>query len=357
MNWNKDRNAEQRGMRMGMSQHHSEYPVFFMQRMAAAVLLPALLLVGAIFLGISTGSSGHSFRDVLHLIFGGGDDGSLQADIIMRIRLPRVILAAEAGAALSLGGLVFQALLRNPLAEPFILGISGGSAVGAVIGIILGFARFPVVTILAFAGGTASLAVVFGISARRERTGRETMILAGVMVNAFCSSVIMFLVSVVRDSRLHDILFWLMGDLSGADAGQTLILAFILLPCFILLFLSAKTLNLLAMGEEQAANMGVDLRATYIVLPIIVSLMVGSVVCHSGLLGFVGLVIPHLLRLMLGPDHRLLIPASALGGGAYLTLCDLAARAVPSHGELPVGVVTAMTGAPLFIFLLMRERR
>ena len=329
----------------------------FLKRILAVCLLLALLLMVSAFLGLSIGSTGQSMKQVLALLSGHGDTDSTMASIIWRIRLPRVVLAALVGATLSLGGLVFQALLRNPLAEPYILGISGGSAVGAIIGILLGLSRFPGVALLAFAGSMATLLLVLAIASGRAAMRKDALILAGVMVNSFCSSVILFLISLTQDSRLHNILFWLMGDLSMSDSGQIMILSATLLPCFALLFLLARPMNLLLMGEEAAANMGVNVRLVSIVLLVVTSFMVSATVCHSGLLGFVGLVMPHLLRLSFGPDHRLLVPSCILGGGAYLVLCDLLARSLPAQGEMPVGVITAMIGAPLFIFLLQRSKR
>jgi iron complex transport system permease protein len=291
------------------------------------------------------------------VLAGHADQYPTLSSIVWRIRLPRVLLAALVGATLSLGGLVFQALLRNPLAEPYILGVSGGSAVGAIIGILLGMSPFPGVAFFAFAGSMATLLLVLLIASTRSAMKKDTLILAGVMVNAFCSSVIMFLISLTQDSRLHNILFWLMGDLSMSDTHRTLMLLVALLPCFAALFLLARPMNILLMGEEMAANMGVDVRLIPLVLLLVTSFMVSVVVCYTGLLGFVGLVMPHLLRLLFGPDHRLLVPACILGGATYLILCDLLARSLPSQGEMPVGVITAMVGAPLFILLLRRSRR
>ena len=324
--------------------------------MLAVCLFLGLLLMISAFLGLSIGSAGQNMKQVFAVLLGHGDPDSTMANIIWRLRLPRVVLAALVGATLSLGGLVFQALLRNPLAEPYILGISGGSAVGAIIGILLGLSRFPGVALLAFAGSMATLILVLAISSGKAAMRKDALILAGVMVNAFCSSVIMFLISLTQDSRLHNILFWLMGDLSMSDPKQILILSLTLLPCFALLFLLARPMNLLLMGEEMAANMGVSVRFISIVLLVVTSFMVSATVCHSGLLGFVGLVMPHLLRLSFGPDHRLLVPACILGGGAYLVLCDLLARSLPARGEMPVGVITALIGAPVFIFLLKRSK-
>jgi iron complex transport system permease protein len=331
------------------------YPI--LKRMLAVSLLLCSLLIISAFLGLSIGSTAQNIRQILAVLSGHADQYPTLSNIVWRIRLPRVVLAALSGATLSLGGLVFQALLRNPLAEPYILGISGGSAVGAIIGILLGLSPFPGVALFGFAGSMATLLLVLLIASTRTSMKKETLILAGVMVNAFCSSVIMFLISVTQDSRLHNILFWLMGDLSLSDAHRTLMLMVALLPCFAVLFLFARPMNILLMGEETAANMGVDVRLVPLVLLVVTSLMVSFVVCHTGLLGFVGLVMPHLLRLLFGPDHRLLVPACILGGGAYLILCDLLARSLPSQGEMPVGVITAMIGAPLFILLLRRSRR
>ena len=325
-------------------------------RILAVSLLLAVLLMVCAFLGLSIGSSGQSIRDVLGLLSGHGDPDSTMASIVWRIRFPRVVLAALVGATLSLGGLVFQAILRNPLAEPYILGVSGGSAVGAIIGILLGLSRFPGGAFFAFTGSMATLLLVLVIASVKRTMKKDSLILAGVMVNAFCSSAIMFLISITQDSRLYNILFWLMGDLSMSDSRQTLILLMSLLPCFAVLSLMARPMNLLLLGEEMAANMGVNVRLVTTVLLVTTSFMVSASVCHSGLLGFVGLVMPHLLRLLLGPDHRLLVPACILGGAAYLVLCDLLARSLPAHGEMPVGVITAMIGAPLFIFLLQRSK-
>lgn len=317
----------------------------------------ALFLAISLWLGLSIGSTGQNLKEVFALLTGSGDPDATLTSIVWRIRLPRVLLAALAGATLSLGGLVFQAILRNPLAEPYILGISGGAAIGAIIGILLGLSRFPGVAFFAFAGSMATLFLVLVIASVKLSLKQDSLILAGVMVNAFCSSVIMFLISLTQDTRLHNILFWLMGDLSMADGNQLLILAASLLPCFLLLLAFARPMNLLLLGEEMAASMGVNVRMVSLVLVVVSSFMVSATVCQSGLLGFVGLVTPHLLRLLFGPDHRVLVPACILGGGAYLVWCDLLARFLPAQGELPVGVITAIIGAPLFVFLLQRSRR
>jgi len=315
------------------------------------------LLLVSLFAGLSVGSAGGGLEWVWQSLTGQLEAGSIRDAIIWQIRFPRVLLAALVGATLSLGGLVFQALLRNPLAEPYILGVSGGSAIGAIIGILAGFSKFPGVSITAFIGSIATLLMILGMSSGQSILKKDSLLLSGVMVNAFCSAVIMFLISMARDSRLHNIMFWLMGDLSLVKIEHVGVLAAIIFPCFILIFWYSNPMNLLLLGKEMAQSMGVNTKVVTVTLLVITSLMVSATVSRCGLIGFVGLVIPHLLRLVFGPDHRILVPACVLGGGAYMVLCDLLARSLPKQGEMPVGVITAMIGAPLFIFLLKRSGR
>ena len=330
---------------------------FLIKRIVAASSLLMLLLGFAIVLGISMGSTDSGIKDVFKNLLGTKDSESMLYTIIWQIRFPRVLLAALVGAALSLGGLVFQALLRNPLAEPYILGISGGSAIGAIIGILMGFSRFPGVSLTAFTGSIATLLLILTISSGQTILKKDALLLSGVMVNAFCGAVIMFLVSMTQDSRLHNIIFWLMGDLSLVDMKHVGILGATLLPCFILVFWLSNPMNLLLMGKEMAHTLGVNIKTVTVTLLVATSFMVSATVSYCGLLGFIGLVIPHLLRLLLGPDHRILVPACVLGGGAFLIFCDILARVLPKHGEMPAGVITAMIGAPLFIILLKRTSK
>lgn len=319
------------------------------------ILLVVLLI--AFSLGLSIGPTKSGIRSAFSALFSTNESDSVLYSIVWHIRLPRVLLAAVVGATLSLGGLVFQALLRNPLAEPFILGISGGSAIGAIIGILLGLARFPGICFMSFLGSLATLALILVMSTGKSILRKDALLLSGVMVNAFCSAIIMFLISITQDARLHNIIFWLMGDLSAADLPQVVILGAILIPCFILVFVFSHSMNLLLMGKDMARTMGINIKAVTITLLIVTSFMVSATVSFSGLVGFVGLVIPHLLRLVLGPDHRFLVPACLFGGAAYLVLCDLLARTLPQQGEMPAGVITALIGAPLFIILLKKSRK
>ena len=328
-----------------------------LRRLATVSGLLLMVLVMVMLVGLSMGSSGSGVTNLWRMLTDQTHSDPMLLTIIWKLRLPRILLAALVGAALSLGGLVFQALLRNPLAEPYILGISGGSAIGAILGILLGFSQFPGITLTSFAGSLATLMMIIGISSGQSILRKNALLLSGVMVNAFCSAVIMFLVSMTHDVRLHNIIFWLMGDLSMGDLKHTGMLAVALIPCFIIIFWFSNTMNLMLMGKEMALSMGVNIQRVTLMLLITTSLMVSACVSQCGLIGFVGLVIPHLFRLVLGSDHRVLFPACMLGGGAYMVACDLLARTLPRQGEMPAGVITALIGAPLFIFLLKRSGR
>lgn len=327
-------------------------PVY--KKLIPVTLVLLLLLFVSMLLGLTIGSSGDTGA-AWKLLLGQGEPDATLDVIIWQLRWPRVLLAATVGASLSLGGLVFQALLRNPLAEPYILGVSGGSAVGAILGILAGFSLFPGLTLSSFVGSLAVLLLVLLLSKNKEGNS-DSLLLGGVMVNAFCGAIIMFLISVSKTAQMQKIIFWLMGDLSSAGADSLPLLLGVL-PCFLLIFILAQPLNLLLTGRESASAMGVNVAAITLVLLLTASLMVSLTVCHSGLIGFVGLTVPHILRLLLGSDHRILIPACILTGASYLVLCDLLSRSLPSQGEMSVGIVTALIGAPLFIGLLWRGRR
>ena len=324
-------------------------------RLAWTCSILIVILLVAVFAGLSAGSSGGGIRSVLQVMLGEADPDSMMHAIIWQIRLPRVLLATLVGATLSLGGLVFQALLKNLLAEPYILGISGGSAIGAILGILLGLTQFPGVSATAFIGSMVTLALILVMTSGQSLIKKESLLLSGVMINAFCSSVIMFLVSITQDARLHNIIFWLMGDLSTADIRQVAILACMLVPCYILIFWHSHAMNILLMGRELAQATGISIKTVTITLMVTSTFMVSATVGYCGLIGFVGLVMPHLLRLIVGPDHRVLVPACILGGGSYLVICDLLARILPGQGEMPAGVITALIGAPIFIILLKRS--
>lgn len=329
----------------------------FIVKLVIATGALTLLLIVAMVAGVCLGSTQSSIRQIFLALVDPSQKEALLHTIVWQLRVPRVLLAAAVGATLSLGGLVFQAILRNPLAEPYILGISGGSAIGAIIGILMGFSRFPGVTLTAFSGSLATLLLILMMTSGRSMMKASSLLLSGVMVNSFCSAVIMFLVSLTQDDRLHNIIFWLMGDLSQGNLFQAGMMTAILAPGVLIVFRYANAMNLFLMGQDIAKTMGINIRAVTLTLLAVTSLMVSATVSYCGLIGFVGLVIPHILRLILGPDHRILAPTCVLGGAGFMVFCDILARTLPAHGEMPVGVITAMIGAPLFILLLKRSGR
>ena len=326
----------------------------------SAVLVGLFVIVAAV--AILTGPAGISVVSVAKGLFFGWHEGfdtlgPGEKTILFSIRLPRIIFAGIVGAALSTAGVVFQALLRNPLADPYILGVSGGSAVGAITGIIIGAGCVPFgIPALAFLGAVLTVALVFIIGNREGRLDSNTLLLAGVIVNAFFSAVIMFFISISSNADLHNIAFWLMGDMSLADWDKIMLMTLLLAIGAVVVYCYARPLNLIVAGEETAMQLGVDVKRTKMVLFLSGSLMTAIAVSFTGIIGFVGLVIPHMMRMALGTDHRLLLPASLLFGASFLVVADTIARVIFPDMELPVGVITALCGAPYFIYLLRTRR-
>ena len=276
--------------------------------------------------------------------------------ILYSIRIPRVLLAGLVGAALSCAGVVFQALLRNPLADPYVLGVSGGAAVGAISAIVIGLGSLPFgIPGLAFAGGLLSILLVWGLSGATGDRRTDRMLLAGIIVNAFFSALIMFLVSTAGGEQIHSVVFWLMGDLAMAGERDIWLAALFLAAGFAVMFFHARDLNILITGEGTALQLGIPVQRTRMILLVSASLVTGAAVSVSGVIGFVGLVVPHIVRMRFGSDHRLLLPASLLFGSAFLMAADTVARIVLAPAELPVGVITALCGAPYFAYLMKRS--
>jgi iron complex transport system permease protein len=282
------------------------------------------------------------------------------ADIVLRVRLPRVLLSLAVGASLAVSGVLFQALLRNPLADPFVLGVSGGAALAGSAALVLGSAlglSYAAVPPAAFAGAVLSTLLLGLVSGARGRASATSLLLTGVVFNAFASAGIVFLASLSGLTEGANLFLWLIGSLSAVRvdaAGWVALFVLVGLACAVPL---ARSLNLLTLGEEPALQLGVEVERVQRLLLVAASLMVGAAVSVAGLIGFVGLIIPHLLRLLIGPDHRLLLPAAALAGAAFLLLCDSAARSLPGGRELPVGAITALVGGPLFLWLLRRHQQ
>ena len=325
-------------------------------RYLGTLSLLAALLGLAILLALGVGPSGLPIGDVLAALFD-ADQAGPAADIVRRIRLPRLIVASLVGASLATSGVIFQALLRNPLADPFILGVSGGAALGGILAISFGAALgfgYGAVPVAAFAGCLLTTLLLYLVAGRGSRVSATTLLLAGVVFNAFASSAIVFLASLAGLMESGRIFIWLIGNLSSARVDLWPWLAGFLavgLACSMPL---ARGLNVLALGDETAEQLGIATERDKRLLIAATSLMVGAAVSAAGLIGFVGLIIPHLLRMIIGPDHRLLVPAAALGGAAFLVVCDTAARTALGGRELPVGAITALVGGPLFLHLLRR---
>jgi iron complex transport system permease protein len=326
-------------------------------RVAAVIAALLAALLAAAFLGVAAGPSALGAREIADALLEPERVGAA-ADIVLRVRLPRVLLAALVGAALAVSGVLFQALLRNPLADPYVLGVSGGAAVGGILVMSLG-AGFGLgqsaVPLGAFAGAVTTTVVLYAVAGARGRVSATNLLLTGVVFNAFASAAIIFLASAAGLTEGASIFLWLIGSLSASRVDVAAWVALFLAGGLAFALPAARSLNLLALGEESARQLGVDVSRQQRALLIATSLMVGAAVSVAGLVGFVGLIIPHLLRLLFGPDHRLLVPAAALGGATFLVLCDTAARTVLGGRELPVGAITALAGGPLFLYLLRRH--
>ncbi|MFD1409561.1 FecCD family ABC transporter permease [Kroppenstedtia eburnea] len=277
--------------------------------------------------------------------------------IIWQIRLPRVILSAVVGMALAGAGVVFQGLLRNPLADPYILGVSSGAALGAAIAIFTGAGAAWLggwtVPVWAFLLAAVALFLVLGLAGRG--LNRSTLILSGVVIQAFFGAMLTFLIGISSAEELQRIQFWIMGSVAAREWHHIYVVLPFLIPGLTLIWLMARQLNLFSLGERSAAHLGVPVRRIRMVLLLSATLMTAAAVAVSGTIGFVGLIIPHIMRRIVGPDHRVLIPAAVLAGGLFLVGADTVARTVMEPRELPIGVVTALVGAPFFAWQLKRR--
>lgn len=319
-----------------------------------------LLLILMVLIATATGTASVSWKSLLAVFLNHIEAGDTSADILFYIRLPRVILAAVVGASLSIAGAVFQGLFRNPMADPYVLGVSSGAAIGAIIAMLAGgglyIAGFSTVPFFAFAGGILSIALVYNLAKVGKAVPVMTLLLAGIAVSAFLSAVVSLLTYFSGD-QLHQVVFWMMGGLGGASWPQVLAMLPYILVGFIIIYCQARELNILLLGEETARQLGVETERVKKILMVGASLLVAAAVSTSGIIGFVGLIVPHFIRLAAGPDHRLLLPASALLGASTLIAADTLARTIISPTELPVGIITAIVGAPVFIYLLKQRKK
>lgn len=276
--------------------------------------------------------------------------------IVLGMRLPRILMAMLVGASLSVAGAGFQALLRNPLADPYVLGVSSGAALGAILSLVAVQGRSSIGTPLAaFAGAVLAITLVYFMGRRGGQLDSYTLLLAGIITVSFLSALILFIMTYLPGNNLRGIAFWLMGDLSSGSPVDLRLLFLIMLAAIGAIYTTAADLNLLLTGEQEAMHLGVDVPRVKLVVYLSASLLTGLAVSVSGAIGFVGLLVPHLIRLLFGSDYRLLIPATAIGGAIIIVLADALARTIVAPTELPVGAMTAMAGAPLFLYLLRRR--
>jgi iron complex transport system permease protein len=320
-------------------------------RLVGTVLLLTLLLVVAIAVAVSFGASDVQLWQRLF----GGAWGPAEKAILVGLRLPRVFAAAAIGGLLAVSGVAFQALLRNPLADPYVLGVSGGASLGGVLALLAGASGFAI-PVAAFAGALATLVAIERIATSGGQLSVFTLLLTGAIFNALSAAIIYFLQSVASREELQSIVFYLMGRVPVLPAGTLALLAVAGLAVTGVFFASGREWNALSTGEEGARQLGVDVERLKRRAFVLGALATALAVAAAGMIGFVGLVVPHLLRLTLGPDHRLLVPASFLGGASFLVLADAASRTFAAPTELPVGVVTALVGGPLFLAVLKRRR-
>lgn len=314
-----------------------------------------VLVLATLFAAVRLGAVTTSTSALLDAIAGHGDPTTIT--IVRELRMPRALQAALVGAALAVSGATFQALLRNPLAEPYILGVSSGAAVGAVFTVVTGLSlRFVwALPLAAFAGAVASMLLVFRIAFNVGRAlDTRVLLLAGVVVSAFLVAVIWLVLTFADTEAVRSAIFWMMGSHANASWRTVSILAVCLVPALAVLFSLARPLNLLAIGETTAAYLGVPVERTKLVAFATATLLTAASVSVSGTIGFVGLVVPHAVRLLWGSDNRALLPCSALAGAAFLVAADTLARSLAGANELPIGIVTALVGVPCFVWLLRR---
>jgi len=315
-----------------------------------------VLLIGILIVAALIGSERLPVMSSLCALTGKADCSltSAQRAILLDIRLPRILLAGAVGMCLAAAGAAYQALLRNPLAEPYLLGVSNGAAVGTMVSLVFLSSQEWTRPVMAFAGALIASFAVYQLARGRAGASPERLILAGVIVTTFLSSAIVFITTLMDATRIRSFTFWLLGDLSGATTGLLALALVVAVLGAAALTAFARPLNLLMLGERDAFDLGVEVGRVRLIVFVVAGLLVGTSVASSGSVGYVGLVIPHIVRLSFGSDNRLVIPAAALAGAGFVIVADLLARTLIAPRELPVGAITALIGAPLFIYLLKK---
>lgn len=287
-----------------------------------------------------------------------GEIPSIESEVVLNVRLPRVFAAAFVGVALACSGAVLQGLLRNPMADPYVLGISAGASLGASLAIAFGISFLGFlysVPLMAFIGALGTILLVYAISKHSGGVSILTMLLIGVAINSFFSAIVA-LVKITASEALHGIVFWILGSLQVSGWNYIIVVSPLILIGTSVIYFYGRDLNIISIGETQAQNLGVDIEGVKKKMLICASLITAAAVSISGIIGFIGLIVPHITRILVGPDHRILIPSSALAGAVILILCDTLARTIMSPAEIPVGIITALLGCPFFIYLLLKKR-
>ena len=321
----------------------------------AIILILVCLQLGTQYIGL-----GQIGRVLMSAVFPSADaeETSLTASIILlHVRLPRVLLGFLVGSCLASVGVALQALLRNPLADPYGIGVSGGAALGVAVAVLFGIGTtvlaLSVLPVCGFAGGLLALLVIYRMASTYDRLPIHSVLLAGVILNAIFSALIMFITSIMEPNRSFGMMAWLMGSLTAPAYPVLATLFAYLIVGLVLMFKQVRVLNILALGEEPAQSLGIDTEGAKRFIFLLSALVTGAVVSFSGMIGFIGMIIPHAVRLVVGADHRLLLPASALVGGMFLMGADTIARTAFVPSEVPVGVITALAGGPFFVYLLV----
>ena len=310
------------------------------------ILFLFVILIGTVLLAITRGSVNLTLTELLlH-----------ENRPILYLRLARILMASLAGSGLAVSGVALQAVLRNSLAEPYILGTSSGAGLGAILAIIIGISSvyLPVV---AFLGAILTTILVYSMASQGNKVGVQSLILSGVIISIALSAIIVFLVSMSSNEALHGMMWWLWGNLQVYDIRLLFIVAFIVILGIIAIFILAQDLNAISIGEEEAIHLGINTETTKKILFFITAMITASLVSICGIIGFVGLIVPHMMRLLVGPNHRVLIPATCLASAIFMIMCDMFSRTILSPLEIPIGVITALIGAPLFIILLKKKQR
>ncbi|MCP8312375.1 MAG: iron chelate uptake ABC transporter family permease subunit [Candidatus Methylarchaceae archaeon HK02M1] len=288
-----------------------------------------------------------------------GVDYSVNQSIVLQIRLPRIIAASMVGVALAVSGVVLQGLLRNPMADPYVIGISAGAALGAsiVIGFGIGFSFLGIdaIQLMALIGGLITVFVVYNVARIGPRIPMLTVLLAGIAITSFLSAIISFIMITLGES-LHALVFWLFGSFTLSSWDNVVVAMPFIIIGLIVIVIFSRQLNIMLLGEDEAQQLGVDIEKLKKIMLVVASLITAVAVSISGIIGFIGLIIPHIARILVGPDHRILVPSSALAGAIILVLCDTAARTIMDPVELPVGVFTAFFGVPFFLYLLRKKK-